>query len=62
MHYDGMFGGNAPTRIDPSKLSIVTEFQTSLFGFIPYSVFKQYSGIDFWEYMNTANSENGCGK
>lgn len=55
LHFDSMFGGSAPVRIDPSKFFIITEIQTPIIGVIPYSVTKQYSGLDFWNIMNEKN-------
>ena len=35
MHFDGMFSGSAPIRIDPSKFAISTETYTPIIGIIP---------------------------
>jgi len=59
LHFDGMFNEDTPVRIDPTKLTVVTEIQTSIIGIIPYSATKQFSGIDFWNMMNE-NIENSC--
>ena len=59
LHFDGMYSGATPVRIDPVKLDMVTEIHTSIMGIIPYSVTKQFSGIDFWNMMNE-NIENSC--
>jgi len=55
MHFDGMFSGATLMRIDPNKLVIVTEIHTPIMGMIPYSTTQQYSGLDFWEMMNSNN-------
>ena len=58
MHFDAMFLNTIAQRIDPSKMVIQTEFQTQILGFIPYTVSKQYSALEFWELMNS--EENIC--
>jgi len=60
MHFDLMFGGSAPIRIDPSKFAIATETHTPIMGIIPYSITQQYSGLDFWNMLNGENSEFSC--
>ncbi|MFB5631210.1 MAG: thr operon leader peptide [Nitrosopumilaceae archaeon] len=60
LHFDGIFSGAAPERIDPRKLMIVTEFETPILGIIPYTVTKQYSGLYFWETMNGDIGEFNC--
>jgi len=52
MHFDGMFSGALPTRIDQNRFDIVTEISTPIMGIIPYSITQQYSGLDFWNMMN----------
>ena len=52
MHYDAMFTDTIPIRIDPANMVIITDIQTQLFGFIPYSVTNQYSAFEFSEMMN----------
>jgi len=60
LHFDGMFSGASPLRIDPNKFSIVTVSQTPIIGIIPYSVNKQYSGLEFWNMMNGKIGEFQC--
>ena len=60
MHFDVMFGGSAPIRIDPSKFSIATETHTPIMGIIPYSIIQQYSGLDFWNMMNDKEGQFSC--
>ncbi len=60
MHFDLMFDGSAPIRIDPSKFAIATETYTPIMGIIPYSITQQYSGLDFWNMLNGENSEFSC--
>jgi len=60
MHFDLMFGGSAPIRIDPSKFAIATETHTPIMGIIPYSITQQYSGFDFWNMMNGEDRELNC--
>ena len=59
MHFDGMFMETIPVRIDPTKMVIITEIQTQIIGFIPYSIKNQYSALEFWELMNN-NDEYSC--
>ena len=60
MHFDVMFGGSAPIRIDPSKFAIATETHTPIIGIIPYSITQQYSGLDFWNMMNDKDGQFSC--
>ncbi len=60
MHFDVMFSGSAPIRIDPSKFAIVTETHTPIMGIIPYSIIQQYSGLDFWNVMNDKDGQFSC--
>src|SRR3989304_3771770 len=60
LHYDAMFSGTGPIRIDPTKLEIVTEIHIPIVGFIPFSVTNQYSGLKFWEMMNSDSEEYSC--
>ena len=60
LHFDGMFSGSTPKRIDPNKMVILTEVQTPIIGVIPYSVTKQYSSMDFWNILNGKDGEFSC--
>ena len=60
MHFDLMFGGSVPIRIDPSKFAISTETHTPIIGIIPYSITQQYSGLDFWNMMNDKDRQFRC--
>ena len=60
MHFDLMFGGSAPIRIDPSKFAIATETHTPIMGIIPYSITQQYSGLDFWNMINNKDGQFSC--
>ena len=52
MHFDHLFSGSDDTiRIDPRKMDIVTQFQTTIVG-IPYVVTEQYNAFDFWNMVN----------
>lgn len=55
MHFDHMFSNDSTIRIDPRKLAVETEFQTTIVGF-PYSVTEQYSGMEFWHMLNDKNN------
>jgi hypothetical protein len=52
-------GGTDVTRIDPNKIKVVTQLDTTILWVIPYSVSQEYSGTDFIQMMNTKSS---CGK
>lgn len=60
IHFDGIFSGSSPERIDPRRLMIVTEIETPIIGLIPYTVTKQYSGLYFWETLNGNSGEFNC--
>lgn len=60
IHFDGMFSGTTPMRIDQNKFDIVTEISTPIMGMIPYSNTQQYSGLDFWNMMNGKNGQFSC--
>ena len=60
LHFDTMFSGSSPVRIDPKKFSVVTEIQTPIIGIIPYSVTKQYSGLGFWNIMSGDSGDFNC--
>lgn len=52
MHFDHLFSGSDNTvRIDPRKMDVVTQFQTTIIG-IPYTVSEQYTAFDFWNMLN----------
>jgi hypothetical protein len=55
MHFDTMFQGDAPIRIDPRKFAIDTEFQIMILGVIPYTVVQHHSGIGFYNMLNEDN-------
>lgn len=57
MLFDHMFSGGSPIRVDPRKMVIGTEFQTTIIG-IPYSVTTKYSSLDFWNILNDENNSN----
>ncbi len=60
LHFDGIFSGSSPERIDPRRLMIVTEIETPIIGIIPYTITKQYSGLYFWETLNGDIGEYNC--
>lgn len=51
MHFDHTFEGNQ-IRIDPKKMTIITEFQILILGMIPFSTTAQYTSFDFWNMLN----------
>ena len=60
LHFDGMFSGAAPDRIDPRQLKIITQVEAPIIGIIPYSITKQYSGLFFWDSLNGKIGEFSC--
>jgi len=56
MHFDHTFEGNQ-IRIDPKKMTIETEFQTSFLGIIPLSNTQQFTSFDFWNMLNEKDSK-----
>ena len=60
MHFDGIFHGDVPERIDPRKLLIISEIEVPIIGVIPYTITKQYSGLYFWETLNGNVGKFNC--
>lgn len=60
LHMDAQFGGTVPIRLDPNQMFVVTNIQTSILGFIPYSITKQYSAFDFDNMMNEEDGKISC--
>ena len=60
LHFDGMYNGVIPSRIDLENITIRTEIDSLVLGFIPYSTVKQYPGLDFWFLMNDKNNDYSC--
>lgn len=52
MHMDGEFGGELPIRLDPTKMLVVTTFDTKIIGVIPYQSTITQSGFEFTKMMN----------
>jgi hypothetical protein len=52
MHMDGQFDGEIPIRLDPSKMVVMTTFETKIIGVIPYQNTITQSGFDFTNMMN----------
>jgi hypothetical protein len=60
LHFDGMYNGVIPTRIDSNNITIVTEIDSQVLGFIPFTKAKQYPGLEFWSLMNNQNADYNC--
>ena len=60
LHFDGMFSGSSPERIDPRQLKIITQIDSPIIGIIPYSITTQYSGLFFWDELNGKIGEYSC--
>ncbi len=56
MHMDGQFAGEIPFRLDPSKMEVVTTFETRIIGVIPYQNTITQSAFDFTNMMNEESS------
>jgi hypothetical protein len=52
MHMDGQFDGELPIRLDPSKMKMITNFETKIIGIIPFQTTITQSGFDFTQMMN----------
>ena len=60
LHFDGMFSGSAPDRIDPRKLVIFTQVEAPIIGIIPYTITEQHAGLFFWDTLNGKIGEFSC--
>ena len=60
LHFDGMYNGVIPTRIDSNSIMIVTEIDSTVLGFIPFTTVNQYPGLEFWSLMNDQNADYNC--
>jgi len=60
LHFDGMYNGVIPTRIDSNNITIVTEIDSTVLGFIPFTTVNQYPGLEFWSLMNNQNADYNC--
>jgi hypothetical protein len=60
LHFDGMFYGSTPERIDPRELKIITQIQAPIIGVVPYTITNQYSGLYFWDALNGKIGEFNC--
>ena len=56
MHMDGQFDGEIPIRLDPSKMIVVSTFDTKIIGVIPYQSTTTQSGFDFTKMMTEKSS------
>jgi len=62
MYLDTEMSGNDIARIDARQLHVFTKLDTSFLGVIPFSITKEYSGLDFVKMMNQQDSNFGCSK
>ena len=60
LHFDGMYNGVIPSRIDTENMKIILGVNTQIIGFIPYSITTQYQGLQFWNLMNDQNNDYSC--
>ena len=60
LHFDGMYNGVIPNRIDLNSMVIVTEIDSQELGFIPFTKIKHYPGLEFWSLMNNQKSDHNC--
>ena len=60
LHFDSMFSGTAPERIDPRKIILVTQIEAPIIGVVPYTITNQYSGLFFWDTLNGKIGEFNC--
>lgn len=60
LHFDSMYYGVIPIRIDIERMEVVTEINTNIVGFIPFTIINEYPGLEFWKMMNNTNEEYNC--
>jgi len=60
LHFDGMYNGVIPSRIDLNSIKIGTEIDSQVLGFIPFTKIKHYPGLEFWSLMNNQNADYNC--
>lgn len=57
MHIDAATNENLPVRMDTNAVSVVTEVETRILGFVPYTATKDYPALDF---VNSINENGAC--
>ncbi|NIR86118.1 LEA type 2 family protein [Candidatus Bathyarchaeota archaeon] len=60
LHFDGIHNGAIPSRININHMNIVVEYDTPIFGVIPYTVTEEYPNLSFWNFMNNQNTKYTC--
>ena len=60
MYLDTEMSGTNIARIDARQLQVLTRLDTSFLGVIPFSITKEYSGLDFVKIMNQQDGNFGC--
>ena len=56
LHMDWEFYDEGAIRLDPSKMVVITNFETKIIGIIPYQTTITQSGFDFPKMMNEDSS------
>jgi len=60
LHFDSMYYGVIPIRIDIERMKVATEISTNILGFIPFTITNEYPGLKFWKMMNNTDEEYNC--
>lgn len=60
LHFDGIYNGAIPSRININHMNIVVEHDTPILGVIPYTVTEEYPNLSFWNFMNNQNTKYTC--
>lgn len=47
-------------KLNSDQIQVIVNYETRFLGFIPYSVTKNYDGIEFEKIMNQVNNEFAC--
>ena len=57
---DTEFSGTDIARVDSNRMYVQVNYNTSILGFIPFTVSNAYSGYEFHQTMNDADNSFAC--
>jgi len=60
LNFDTEFSGTNVPTIDVKNIRVNTKLDTSIIGVIPYSITREYSGIEFVNFMNQGSGSISC--
>lgn len=60
LHFDGIYSGAIPSRLNINEMTIFVEIDTPIFGVIPHTETKQFPNLTFWNLMNNQSEEYNC--